>query len=174
MNGLKRISQAVNRSKDKPRFRYNLRSELILVALPTFTIMLVLLLVEKFTQQRILFASLASSAFLIYRDPHNQMNSIYSLLISQTGGSVFGLISYFIFGDGLWAASIAMIATILFIVSLNAIHPPAISTAISFGFRAPSSDVFSLFLLALIMVVVLLILEQAIMWTVSRIESKKF
>ena len=44
-----------------------------MAALPTVTVLGVFLLVEVFTRQTFLFASLASSAFLIYKEPENGM-----------------------------------------------------------------------------------------------------
>lgn len=45
------------------------RGELALALMPTASVLGVLVLVEIFSRQRLLFASLASSAFLIYLDP---------------------------------------------------------------------------------------------------------
>lgn len=122
--------------------------------------LVVLVLLDTFARQRILFASLASSAFLIYRDPHNQMNSLYSLLVSQTAGAFIGFGSSLMLGDGYLAAAIANLGTTIVIIALDAIHPPAISTAISFAFCAPGTNAFGLFLLALGMVALLVLLEQ--------------
>lgn len=169
-NKLKEVGEQLSGTRHRGRRRYSLQAELTLAILPTLTILIVLLLVETLACQRILFASLAASAFLIYRDPYNQMNSIYSLLVSQTGGATFGLLSYILLGEGYGAAALAMLSTIIFIISLDAIHPPAIGTAISFGFRAPNTNAFFLFLLALGMVAVLLLLEQIILWIVRRVE----
>lgn len=43
---------------------FTLREELVLALLPTATMVIVLLVVEALAEQRLLFASLASSAFL--------------------------------------------------------------------------------------------------------------
>lgn len=165
MDKLKRLG-----AQHPGRRRYSWKGELALAALPTIIVIIVLVLLENFAQQRLLFASLASSAFLIYRDPHNQMNSLYSLLISQTGGSVIGFVSSLVLAEGYTAAAIAMIITIVFIIALDAIHPPAISTALTFAFRAPGTDVFLLFLLSLAMVAILVLLEQAILWLIRRLD----
>lgn len=161
---IKRLSRITHRG----RRRYSFKGELALAILPTLTVLTVLFLIENFAKQRILFASLASSSFLIYRDPHSQMNSLYSLLISQTGGAIFGLVTYLLLGAGYGAAGFAMLATVLFMIALDAIHPPAVSTAISFGFSSPDTNIFLLFLLALGMVAVLVLLEQVILWLVRR------
>jgi CBS-domain-containing membrane protein len=153
------------------RSRYSLKGELALAILPTLTIILVMLLVESFARQRLLFASLASSAFLIYHDPRNRMNSFYSLVVAQMGGATIGFLSSTVLGEGYWAAVTALFLTIIFIVSLDAMHPPAIATGLSFAFRTPGTQAFSLFLLAVGMVVVLAVLEQTLLWLARRVEK---
>jgi CBS-domain-containing membrane protein len=171
---LKQLKEAIEKfthNRKQGRQRFSLKGELMLVALPTLTVLLVLVLLEVFARQRILFASLASSAFLIYRDPHSQMNSLYSLLVSQTGGALAGFASSALLGEGYQAAAVGMLATIVFIIVMDAIHPPAISTALSFAFRAPGTSAFLLFLLALVMVAVLVLLEQVILWIIRRLDQ---
>jgi len=53
------------------RSRLSLKDELVMVLLPTATVLGVLALVEVLSKKRLLFASLASSAFLIYLDPQH-------------------------------------------------------------------------------------------------------
>src|SRR6476659_1016402 len=53
------------------RRRLNLKGELLLALAPTVTVLGVLGLVEVLSQQRLLFASLSASAFLIYLDKHD-------------------------------------------------------------------------------------------------------
>ncbi|MFD2784499.1 hypothetical protein [Hymenobacter rubripertinctus] len=50
--------------------------------LPTLTVLVMLWLLELLSNQRRLFASLASSAFLIYLDPAHYTNSTRTLVIS--------------------------------------------------------------------------------------------
>ena len=166
MENLKKLMERFSRITHRGRGRFSLKGEIALATLPTFTVLVVMVLIENFARQRLLFASLASSSFLIYRDPQNQMNSLYSLLVSQTSGAVLGLASYLLFGAGYGAAGFAMVTTVFIMIVFDAIHPPAVSTAISFGFSAPNSDIFLLFLLALIMVAVLVVMEQVILWLV--------
>ena len=65
------------------RQRLGWRSELLLVLLPTGTVLLVLGLVEAFSRQRLLFASLAASAFLIYLEPQHGTNSVRTLSMDE-------------------------------------------------------------------------------------------
>lgn len=61
------------------RSRLSLKDELALATAPTLTVLGVLALVEVLSRQRVLFASLASSAFLIYLDPQQGINSVRTL-----------------------------------------------------------------------------------------------
>ncbi len=73
-----------NRETRNARRRLGWRQELLLALLPTITVLAVMALVERFSEQRLLFASLASSAFLIYLDPLHGTNSTRTLLIALT------------------------------------------------------------------------------------------
>ena len=74
------------------RWRLGLKGELILALLPTLVVLSVFALVEAFTRQRLLFASLASSAFLIYLDPQHGTNSMRTLVLSQMLAALLGLL----------------------------------------------------------------------------------
>ena len=65
------------------RRRLTIRGELALATAPTIIILGVLALVEALSRQRLLFASLASSAFLIYLDPQHGTNTVRTLILSQ-------------------------------------------------------------------------------------------
>ena len=67
---LKPIGQA-NQSL---RQRLSLKEELMLAIAPTFTILSVMAFVEVLSRQRLLFAPLAASAFLVYLDPRHGCN----------------------------------------------------------------------------------------------------
>src|SRR5690348_16652870 len=118
------------------RRRLSLSGELALAALPTATVLAVLALVERLTTQRLLFASLASSAFLIYLDPEHGMNSVRALMLSQAIAGLVGWFCYATLGAGYVAAGGAMIVTITLMIVLDVVHPPAVATAMSFALRA--------------------------------------
>ncbi len=143
------------------RRRLGLKQELLLAFMPTATILLVLAFVEALTQQRLLFASLASSAFLIYLDPQSRVNSVRTLAVAQTGAAAIGLLTYWLLGPGYWAAGSAMVLAIIAMVSLNSMHPPAVATALSFGLRAGDQSNVMLFAMAVGMTAVLLLLQRA-------------
>jgi CBS-domain-containing membrane protein len=106
------------RSSLKPnrnfRRRLNLKGEIALVTAPTVIVLLVMALVEALSQQRLLFASLASSAFLIYLDPLHGTNAVRTLILAQTMAASIGFITYSIFGNGYISGGIAMVIAIAF------------------------------------------------------------
>jgi len=142
------------------RQHLNWKGELLLAFLPTLTVLGVLALMEVLSHQRILFASLASSAFLIYLDPHHQTNSIRTLIFSQAAAALVGFGAGAILGSGYLAAGGAMVALIVFMVLLNIVHPPAVSTALGFAFHAGPESNLGLFGLGIGLIVILVLLQK--------------
>jgi CBS-domain-containing membrane protein len=150
------------------RRRLTLKGELLLALLPTATVLVVLALVEALSRQRLLFASLASSAFLIYLDPQHGMNSVRTLVVSHTMAALIGWATYAAFGSGYAAGGSAMVATIVLMILLDTVHPPAVSTAMSFALRAGSDSNLALFALALGVTALLVLLERSALWLLAR------
>lgn len=150
------------------RSRLSLRDELVMASLPTATVLGVLALVEVLSQQRLLFASLASSAFLIYLDPQHGTNRVRTLVSAQMLGATLGLAIHLAFGPGYLAAGGAMTATILLMVLLDVMHPPAVATALSFAFKAGDASNLLLFGLAVGFTAVLVALQRAALWLLAR------
>jgi CBS-domain-containing membrane protein len=142
------------------RRRLGLKAEFALALLPTLTVLTVLWLVEALSHQRLLFASLASSAFLIYLDPQHGTNSVRTLVIAQVTAAVVGLVIYLALGPGYLAGGSAMVTTIVLMILLDAMHPPAVSTALTFAFRSGTETSIVLFGVALSIVVVLVVLQR--------------
>ncbi|WP_251960494.1 hypothetical protein [Nostoc commune] len=87
------------------RSRLSWKGELVLATAPTVVILSMFALVEVLTRQRLLFASLASSAFLIYLDPQHGTNTVRTLAISQMMAAGIGFITYVLavrFGLSVW------------------------------------------------------------------------
>ena len=150
------------------RQRIGLKGELALALLPTITVLMVLAMVDALTNQRLLFASLASSAFLIYLDPEHGMNDVRTLVVAQLSAALIGLVSYLGLGPGYASAGVAMLLAIATMTVLDAMHPPAVSTAISFGLRAGDESNVMLFALAVAVTAVLVVLQRAALWAVRR------
>ncbi|SNR59206.1 MULTISPECIES: HPP family protein [Hymenobacter] len=146
------------------------RGELLLALLPTATVLLMLWLLELLSNQRLLFASLASSAFLIYLDPGHRTNSARTLAISQLGAASIGFVLHALVGPGYVSAALAMVLSILLMIALDAMHPPAVSTGLNFAFRAGSGEGnLLLFGLAVGLVVVLVIVQRGSTYILSRL-----
>ena len=150
------------------RQRLGLRGELTLALLPTATVLIVFAFVEVLSQQRLLFASLASSAFLIYLDPQHGMNSVRTLVVAHLIAASLGFGTFVLFSDGYLAGGAAMLGTVVLMIVLDTVHPPAVSTSLSFAFRAGSVSNLLLFVLAIGITVLLVGLEQAAVWLAAR------
>lgn len=168
MESLKPIKGA-NRSL---RRRFDLKDELLLALLPMVTVLAVLGLVETLSQQRLLFASLASSAFLIYLDPQHGTNSIRTLVISQVSAAIIGLLLFIVLGPGYLSGGTAMVVSIILMILLDAVHPPAVSTSLSFAFRAGSESNLVIFGLAVGILAVLVMLEKVGLWLLTRYSNR--
>lgn len=155
-------------AKPSRRSRIGLRRELLLVLAPTVTVLLVLALVEAISSQRLLFASLASSAFLVYLDPSHAVNQTCTLILAQMGAAVVGMLAFAALGPGYASAGVAMVVAILGMVVFDAVHPPSVSTALSFGLKAGDADNLLLFGLALGITVALIGLQKLSMWLIAR------
>jgi CBS-domain-containing membrane protein len=152
----------------RQRRRLRLGGELALDALPTATVLGVLALVEALTAQRLLFASLASSAFLIYLDPEHGTNRVRALVFSQALAAGLGWLAFVSLGAGCAGAALALVGTILGMILLDVVHPPAVATAMSFALRAEEASNMVLFALALAITVLLIALQHAAVWVLLR------
>ncbi|MGN6547447.1 MAG: HPP family protein [Aureliella sp.] len=157
----------------EPRRRLSLKHELVLAFLPTLMVLLVLSLVESLAQQRLLFSSLASSAFLIYLDPQHGTNTVRTLTISHFTAALIGLATSLLLPDSYAAAGVAMVLTIGFMVVFDAVHPPAVSTSLIFAFRAEDIHSLALFMLSLIVIALLVALERAVLWLMPRLVRRE-
>ncbi len=155
----KQDSSAVARRRSTTR-RGGLLGELALAVPPTLTVLGALVLVAQLTRQHILFASLASSAFLIYRDPLHQMNTVRVMVTAHLAGATLGIGAALLLGPGYTAGAVAMTLTIVALILLDAVHPPAISTALGFAVLPKEHDVVGVFLLALGLVTALVLLQR--------------
>ncbi len=167
---------SANRSSLKPiqganrslRQRLSLKGELLLATAPTVIVLGVLAFVEVLSRQRLLFASLASSAFLIYLDPQHGSNTTRTLVLSQLMAATIGLLAYLILGAGYGSGALAMVLTIVLMIVLDIVHPPAVSTSLSFAFRAGNENNLVLFSLAVGVVAALVSLERLTLWLLAR------
>lgn len=151
------------------RRRVSVQRTLLLALMPTATILLGVILLEAFSKQRLLFASLSSSAFLIYRDPQHWKNRLRTLVLSQllAVGIGFGWCS--VLGPGYGAAALSMFVVIGILVVFDALHPPAVSTALSFSFKGGDKNSLLLFGLAVGLLALLLALQCTSKWMLAQL-----
>lgn len=155
------------------RRRLNLKEEFVLALLPTVTVLIVFAFIEVFSRQRLLFASLASSAFLIYLDPQHGTNKAKTLVVSQIAAALIGLGMFYLLGPGYLSGGGAMVITIALMIIFDVMHPPAVSTSLGFAFRAGSESNFVLFGLAVLLIAILLVLEKTTLWMLAFYEKEK-
>ena len=149
-----------------------MRSEFTLALLPTATVLAVFAFVEVVSEQRLLFASLASSAFLIYLDPQHGMNRTRTLLTAQLSAAGLGALMDVLLGQSYLAGGLAMILSITLMILVDAVHPPAISTSLIFAFRTAGASNLVLFALAVGVTVLLLGLERSAVWLLTKEENQ--
>ena len=145
--------------------------EVVLALPPTLTVLGVLLLIEQLTHQRLLFASLAASAFLIYRDPSHPMNCVRLMLTAHLIGVALGAGFAWLLGPGYTAAVLATTAAIALLISFDVVHPPAIATALAFAFAEPEARTLGIFLLALMLLAGLVAIQRMALWIVHRVNE---
>ena len=146
------------------RWRGGWRGEVLLAIPPTATMLVALYLLETLSHQRILFASLASSAFLLYRDPWHPMNGVRVMVCAHLVAVVIGVVAALLLGAGYAAGAAAMVITIGILILGDLVHPPAISTALGFAFFAQQGHATGLFVMALGMVAALVVLQRGVLW----------
>ncbi len=151
------------------RPRLGWQREILLALLPTATVLLLLWLLKLLSNQQLLFASLASSCFLIYLDPGHPANSARTLVISQLSDAVLGFGLHALLGPGYLSAALALVSVIGVMIVTNTMHPPAVATALNFAFRAGTGEGnLALFGLAVGLVLVLLAVQRGSAYLVRR------
>ena len=155
------------------RPRLTLRREAVLALLPTATVLLLLFLLKLLSNQQLLFASLASSCFLIYLDPAHPANSARTLALSQLGAAGLGYGCHAWLGPGYASAALALGGIITLMLLANAMHPPAVGTALNFAFHAGTGEgSLWLFGLAVGLVLVLLAVQRTSAWVLGRLAAR--
>jgi CBS-domain-containing membrane protein len=148
--------------------RLSVRQQFGLAILPTVVVLLMVACVQTLSDQLLIFASLASSAFLVYLDPEHPTNRVRTFLIAQGSAALLGFGSVSLLGSGFLAAGMTMGLTVVLIVTLDAMHPPAMSTALSFSFHTNSVKTLAIFGLAMLVIASLAALQKAAFWLVHR------
>ncbi len=166
--------QMATSSASKKTFRrYDLQTDVLLALMPASVMVGVLLLLNLFGKQEVLFSSLASSTFLIYLDPQHPANSVRTLIIAQLSAAAISYLVYIVIRAGYTSAAISMIIAIAVMIIAKAMHPPAVSTALVFAFQQTKPNTLLMFFFAVCLLVILIILQRASLWLIKQSENKK-
>jgi hypothetical protein len=144
-----------------------LRGELLLAIPPTVVMLLAVVLLETLRHERILFASLAASAYLIYRDPVHPMNGVRVMVGAHSVAVVTGVSCGAGLrgghpGDGRDAAGAHRVS--------HCPSPGGIHGARLRLFARPI-EAAGLFVVALSMIAVLIVLQRTALWTLRRLQA---
>ncbi len=153
--------------------RFDIKTEIMLAVMPAMIVIAVLFLLETFSKQQVLFASLASSAFLIYLDPKHPTNTVRTLIIAQISAALIGYLIFVLFGRGYGPAALSMIIAVVVMIVTKAMHPPAVSSALTFAFQTAKPNTVMLFLFAVLLLAVLIVLQRTSLWLIRRQEKQK-
>lgn len=158
------------RQSTEQRYRTWLFNEIALALPPTVVVLAAFFGTQMLTAHPILFASLASSAFLIYHEPRHRMNRLRVMITAQFLGAAIGTGAPLLFGPGYVAGAVSMVLTITLLILLHIVHPPAVSTSLGFALLGPRYGTLEAFLLAVAIVATLAVLQVIAIWTLQRIE----
>ncbi len=86
--------------------------------------------------------------------------------MAQVSAAFIGFGVLKLIGPGYTSALLAMIVSITFMVLLNVMHPPAVSTALSFAFV--TGQALPLFMIALGILIVLIVVQKFSVWLINR------
>ena len=78
------------------------------------------------------------------------------------------LTTFLVIGPGYPAAAVAMVAAILLMILADAVHPPAVSTALSFAMRAGDESNVALFGVAVGITALLVGMQRSAVWMLAR------
>ena len=175
MTGAKSISQLkvmltvfFQNASRHSHLRLSVRQQFGLAIMPTVVVLLMVGCVQALRNQPLIFTSLASSAFLVYLDPEHPTNRVRTFLIAQGSAALLGFGSVSLLGTGFLAPGVALVLTIVLIISLDAMHPPAMSTALSFAFHASSPKTLAIFGVTMVVIASLVALQKAAFWLVQK------
>src|ERR1700730_325478 len=144
--------------------RLSVRQQFGLAIMPTVVVLLMVACLQALRNQPLIFTSLASSAFLVYLDPEHPTNRVRTFLIAQGSAALLGFGSVSLLGTGFLAPGLALVLTIVLIITLDAMHPPAMSTA----FHTSSPKTLAIFGLTMVVIACLTALQKAAFWLVQK------
>jgi hypothetical protein len=85
---------------------------------------------------------------------------------------VAGLGAFVLLGHGYPAAAVAMGVTIVGLIVLDLVHPPAVATSLLFALQTGAEAIALLFMLALGLIAALVIVQRLSVWLLARVTSR--
>jgi CBS-domain-containing membrane protein len=101
------------------------------------------------------------------------MNTVRALTASHGLAATSGLATFLLLGHGYPAAAAALVTTILLMVLLDVVHPPAVSTTLTFALRSGAENDFVLFGVALALIIALVVLQRVGTWLLPRLTATR-
>lgn len=86
--------------------------------------------------------------------------------------ATIGWLTYLILGPGYPSAGMAMVITIVLMILWDVVHPPAVSTSLSFALRGGNENNLILFSLALGITVMLVLMERCALWILGSYRNR--
>lgn len=119
------------------------------------SVLIVIFIVQDLIRQPVLITSLASSTFLLYYQPLNEINRFGPLVFGHIIATSIGYLASLLLPVPYVSAAVSMALSIVVLVLLRMVHPPAISTSLVFSYRPHDATVIVTFLLTLAVVIAL-------------------
>lgn len=89
-------------------------------------------------------------------------------MLSQVGAATLGLICFQTLGPGYLSGGTAMVLAIGMIILTDSMHPPAVSSALSFGLKSGDESNLLLFCMAVSLTAALVIIQCTVLWLLRR------
>ncbi len=137
------------------RRRLSTRHLTIVSGATVLSVLLVIFIVQDVARQPVLVTSLASSAFLLYYQPRNEINDFKPLVFGHLLAVMMGYGASLLLPIPYWSSILSVVGTVVLLSLLRLVHPPAISTSLVFSYRPYELDAVVTFLLSLVVILAL-------------------
>ncbi len=141
---------------------------LVAVSVATIaTVLLLIFVVQDLARQPVLVTSLASSAFLLYYQPQNEVNRFKPLVFGHALAAGVGFVASLLLPLPYVATAVGIATTVVLMSLLRIVYPPAISTTLVFAYRPHDVTVIVTFLGTLAVVLVLALVYFALWYGIA-------
>lgn len=122
------------------------------------TLLVTIFVVRDLARQPVLVTSLASSTFLLYYQPANEVNRFRPLIFGHLLSCFVGFVASIILPAPYISAAVSISVSVMAMMMLRITYPPAVSTSLVFSYRPHEISALLTFILTLFMVVTLAVL----------------